>query len=223
MGGNDEGADRRVERGRSFREHALDAIRTAITTGELAEHTVYSAAGLAKQLGMSLSPVREAMMSLVAEGTVEAVPNRGYRLVPVTEADLEEIILLRSLLAVPAAERLCAACDPATLEHLRSLAAEVLAAAQAADAPRFLGVDRRFHGELLRAGLGPRAADIGLRLRDQSRVSELGEKPPAVNLRSAEETVDLVEAIAEGRTEDAAALVVANLYYFRKSEESASG
>ena len=96
-------------------------------------------------------------------------------------------------------------------------------AAQAADAPRFLGVDRRFHGELLRAGLGPRAADIGLRLRDQSRVSELGEKPPAVNLRSAEETVDLVEAIAEGRTEDAAALVVANLYYFRKSEESASG
>ena len=50
---------------------ALDAIRTAITTGELAEHTVYSAAGLAKQLGMSLSPVREAMMSLVAEGTVE--------------------------------------------------------------------------------------------------------------------------------------------------------
>ena len=73
----------------SLREQALGIIRDAITAGELAEDRIYSAAGLAKQLGMSLSPVREAMMALVTEGTVEAVPNRGFRLVTITEADLE--------------------------------------------------------------------------------------------------------------------------------------
>lgn len=211
---------RRVVRSPSFREQALDEIRSAIITGELAEHTVYSAAALAKQLGMSLSPVREAMMSLVAEGTVEAVPNRGYRLVPVTEADLEEIILIRSLLTVPAVQNLAGAGDARTLERLRALAAEVLAAARSEDAVAFLAADRRFHSALLGAGLGARAAAIGQRLRDQSRVADLGEKSAAVNLRSAQETVDLVEAIAAGRTEEAERLVVENLYYFKKTEEA---
>lgn len=209
---------RRVVRSPSFREQALDEIRSAITTGELAEHTVYSAAALAKQLGMSLSPVREAMMSLVADGTVEAVPNRGYRLVPVTEADLEELILLRSLLTVPAVQRLCETGGAGSIERLRALAEEGLEAARREDSGAFLSADRRFYGELLRAGLGNRAADIGLRLRDQSRVADLGVKSAAVDLRSARETSDLVEAIAAGRADEAERLVVDNLYYFRKTE-----
>ncbi|MGW9825793.1 GntR family transcriptional regulator [Brevibacterium sp. CS2] len=209
---------RRVVRSPSFREQALDEIRSAIITGELAEHTVYSAAALAKQLGMSLSPVREAMMSLVAEGTVEAVPNRGYRLVPVTEADLEEIILIRSLLTVPAVRRLCEAGEPESIERLRELAGSVLEAARSEDSAAFLTADRRFYGEVLRAGLGHRAASIGLRLRDQSRVADLGPKSPAVDLRSAQETIELVEAIAAGRADEAERLVVDNLHYFRKTE-----
>src|SRR5699024_2643299 len=101
-----EPAPSRPESAPSLRAHALVVIRHAITTGDLVEQTIYSAAGLAKQLGMSLSPVREAMMSLVAEGTVEAVPNRGFRLVPVTREDLEEIVHIRALLAGPAVESL---------------------------------------------------------------------------------------------------------------------
>src|SRR5699024_602405 len=101
-------APSRPETAPSLREHALVVIGHAITTGDLDEQTIYSAAGLAKQLGISLSPVREAMMSRVAEGTVEAVPNRGFRLVPVTREDLEEIVHIRALLAGPAVESLCA-------------------------------------------------------------------------------------------------------------------
>lgn len=157
-------------------------------------------------------------MSLVADGTVEAVPNRGYRLVPVTEADLEELILLRSLLTVPAVQRLCETGGAGSIERLRALAEEGLEAARREDSGAFLSADRRFYGELLRAGLGNRAADIGLRLRDQSRVADLGVKSAAVDLRSARETSDLVEAIAAGRADEAERLVVDNLYYFRKTE-----
>src|SRR5699024_2671649 len=116
----------------SLRIQALEEIRSAISVGDLGEDRIFSAAGLAKTMGMSLSPVREAMRALVAECTVEAVPSRGYRLVPVAPSDLDEILLLRLILAKPAVEALCASRDPATLADLRTAADEAVTAAEAA-------------------------------------------------------------------------------------------
>lgn len=209
----------------SLREHALIVIRHAITTGDLDEGTIYSAAGLAKQLGISLSPVREAMMSLVTEGTVEAVPNRGFRLVPVTQEDLEEIIRIRALLAGPAVEALCsrvfadqAACE-AALGVLRQNAEDALAAALQDDTIGFMTADRLFHEHLLEYGLGRRAAEISLRLRDQSRVFAAHSIASVIDSESAQQIVDLVGLIEAARADEARALVVDNLYYFKRAGE----
>lgn len=208
----------------TLREHALLVIRHAITTGDLDEDTIYSAAGLAKQLGISLSPVREAMMSLVTEGTVEAVPNRGFRLVPVTRDDLEEIIRIRALLADPAVEALCARVseDPASCEtalgELRRNAEDAQAAAVDGDTVGFMTADRLFHEHLLEYGLGRRAAEISLRLRDQSRVFAAHSIATIVDSESAQQIVDLVGLIETGRTDEARALVVDNLFYFKRAE-----
>ncbi|MCF2586526.1 GntR family transcriptional regulator [Brevibacterium sp. UCMA 11752] len=213
----------RPESAPSLREHALVVIRHAITTGDLAEDTIYSAAGLAKQLGISLSPVREAMMSLVTEGTVEAVPNRGFRLVPVTREDLEEIIRIRALLADPAVEALCSRAveDPtscaAALGDLRRNAEDALAAAARDDTIGFMTADRLFHEHLLEYGLGRRAAEISLRLRDQSRVFAAHSIASVVDSESAQQIVDLVGLIEAGRSDEARALVVDNLFYFKRA------
>ena len=215
----------RPESAPSLREHALVVIRHAITTGDLDEDTIYSAAGLAKQLGISLSPVREAMMSLVTEGTVEAVPNRGFRLVPVTREDLEEIIRIRALLADPAVEALCAGSreDPvsseAALSELRRNAEDALAAAVEDDTIAFMTADRLFHEHLLEHGLGRRAAEISLRLRDQSRVFAPRSVAAIVDAESAQQIVDLVDLIEAGRSAEARALVVDNLYYYKRAED----
>ncbi|WP_298417674.1 GntR family transcriptional regulator [Brevibacterium sp.] len=207
-----------------MREHALVVIRHAITTGDLDEETIYSAAGLAKQLGISLSPVREAMMSLVAEGTVEAVPNRGFRLVPVTREDLEEIVHIRALLAGPAVEALCARAveDPERLapqlEDLRGHAEDALASATDDDTTGFMTADRVFHEHLLEFGLGRRAAEISLRLRDQSRVFAARQDAAVVDAESARQLIDLVDLIESGRTGEARELVVDNLHYFKRAE-----
>lgn len=216
----------RPEQSPSLREHALRAIRTAITNGDLAEDRIYSAAGLAKQLHVSLSPVREAMMSLVAEGTVEAVPNRGFRLVPVTHEDLEEIVRIRSLLAGPAVESLCREASgqdgesetARQLSELRGWAKDALSAAEAGEKAEFLVADRLFHENLLAYGLGRRAADISLRLRDQSRILASGSGQ--VDSDSARQLIELVELIEAGDAEAARSLVVDNLYYFRRVEAS---
>ncbi len=214
----------RPQPGPSLREHALTVIRHAITTGELDEERIYSAAGLAKQLGISLSPVREAMMSLVAEGTVEAVPNRGFRLVPVTRDDLEEIIRIRSLLAVPAAEELCRRvgdADASIRDQMRSLrhfATAAITAAEAEDRAGFMTADREFHERLLEYGLGHRAAAISLRLRDQSRVFTHDEDSHKVDLLSARELVEIVDLIEANRPAEVGRLVVRNLYYFKRAD-----
>lgn len=209
----------------SLREQALAIIRDAITAGELDEDRIYSAAGLAKQLGMSLSPVREAMMALVTEGTVEAVPNRGFRLVPVTQADLEEITHVRVLLAVPAVRQLCeqAAVSPETSaqnEQLRAQAAATVDAAEAGNMTAFFTHDRRFHEALLEFGLGRRAAEISLRLRDQSRIFQPTGAVDAVILASAQELMALVDLIEEGRADEAAELVTRNLYFFKRTGQA---
>ncbi|WP_209370145.1 GntR family transcriptional regulator [Brevibacterium renqingii] len=222
--------ERARPRTESLREQALAIIRDAITAGELAEDRIYSAAGLAKQLGMSLSPVREAMMALVTEGTVEAVPNRGFRLVPVTEADLEEIIRIRVLLAVPAVRRLCEAVVTEesilavdvgeALARLREHAAETVAAADAGDVAEFYTHDRRFHEALLEYGLGARAADISLRLRDQSRLFNVKAEIDRIAVDSARELPVIVDLIEAGRADEVAELVTGNLYFFRRGEEA---
>ena len=228
----------------SLREQALGIIRDAITAGELAEDRIYSAAGLAKQLGMSLSPVREAMMALVTEGTVEAVPNRGFRLVTITEADLEEIIAIRVLLAVPAARSLAeadsadivgrdqrASADPASesttkadaVARLRGLAEATVAAAEAGEFVEFYTQDRRFHEALLEHGLGRRAAAISLRLRDQSRLYRHQDEIGAIALDSARELPAIVDLIEEGRAAEVADLVTSNLYFFKRVPAEADG
>lgn len=228
----------------SLREQALGIIRDAITAGELAEDRIYSAAGLAKQLGMSLSPVREAMMALVTEGTVEAVPNRGFRLVTITEADLEEIIAIRVLLAVPAARSLAEAgsddivgrdqgegADASSgsttkseaIVRLRELAEATVDAAEAGEFAEFYTHDRRFHEALLEHGLGGRAAAISLRLRDQSRLYRRQDQIGAIAVDSARELPRIVDLIESGNAAEAADLVTSNLYFFKRVPAEADG
>ena len=219
---------RRLVQQPSLRELALEEIRLAITTGQLDEDRTYSAAGLAKELGMSLSPVREAMMSLVSEGTVEAVPNRGFRLRPISAEDLDEIIRIRVVLSMPAVADLCAraraarAGDGASeeidaqLDELSQLATAGVGAIEASAYEEFLRLDREFHRSLLQYGLGPRAADISIRLRDQSRLIGLGRSVIAADRQTAQDLVDIVELLRAGRTEDAQQAVTRNLYCYKR-------
>src|SRR6516162_9889095 len=86
----------------SLRDRALTAIKQALITGQIVPGVVYSAASLAAELGVSNSPVREAMLALVDDGLMEAVPNRGYRAVALSPGDMAEIAQLRVFLEVPA-------------------------------------------------------------------------------------------------------------------------
>ena len=70
-------------------------LRAAIITGQMAPGSKVNIDRVRDQLGVSLSPLREALSRLFSEGFLTFQDNRGYRVAPVSESDLRQIIQLR--------------------------------------------------------------------------------------------------------------------------------
>jgi DNA-binding GntR family transcriptional regulator len=154
----------------SLREQATEAIRAGVVSGELAAGEILSAATIAARLGVSVTPVREAMLDLATAGLVEPVRNRGYRVVEVGDRDLDEIIELRVLLEGPAMALVVERATDAELEALTESVDGIEEAAAASDVSRFLAEDRQFHLGLLELAGNRRLVDVVSRLRDQTRL-----------------------------------------------------
>jgi DNA-binding GntR family transcriptional regulator len=183
----------------SLREQALRAIRNALVTGQIVPGVVYSAAALAAELGVSNSPVREAMLALVDEGLMEVVPNRGYRPVTLSAADTAEIIQLRELLEVPAVG-LAAEGDLSGVQAALADLVEVIEeTAAGGDVAGNLDADREFHLMLVGACGNQRLTSLVASLRDQARLYNVRQLAESGELRaSAAEHGPLLAAVANG-------------------------
>lgn len=183
----------------SLRERVAESLRAALVSGRMAPGTTYSIPALAEQFGVSATPVREAMLDLVNEGIVAAVPNKGFRVVELSDAELDQITELRRLLEVPTVGALAGAVDRASIKRLRSLASAVSDAAQRADVVGYVEADRELHLAMLAEGGNPRLVEIVGRLRDQSRLYGLEQlAADGVLVDSAAEHVSLIDALESG-------------------------
>jgi DNA-binding GntR family transcriptional regulator len=174
----------------SLRDQALTVIRHALVTGRIIPGVVYSAASLAAELGVSNSPVREAMLALVDDGLMEVVPNRGYRPVALSRADTAEIVQLRLLLEVPAVGLAAEGDLGGRLAALEELVEVIEQTAAAGDVDGNLDADREFHLTLVGACGNERLTALVASLRDQARL---------YNLRNLAESGDLAASAAEHR------------------------
>ncbi|KQX66029.1 GntR family transcriptional regulator [Angustibacter sp. Root456] len=100
---------------------AYEGIRELIRSGAFQGGQPLREASLAERLGVSRTPVREALRRLAAEGIVELRPNRGARLVEINPADVDEIFTLRALLEPHAAWRAAAHVSAQALARLGEL------------------------------------------------------------------------------------------------------
>jgi DNA-binding GntR family transcriptional regulator len=203
----------------NLREQAVEVIRASIVGGELEPGEIYSAPALAEKLGVSATPVREAMLDLARDGLVEPVRNRGFRVVVVAEADLDEITELRHLLEVPAMSMIV---ERASNEALMSLFGKVndieaAAAVEISDAAEFLLADRDFHLSLLTLADNPRLVRLVGQLRNQTRIAgikylaESGQLAP-----SAREHRPILEALCRRDAGAAETLMAAHLDHVRE-------
>lgn len=183
----------------SLRERVAESLRAALVAGRMAPGTTYSIPALAEQFGVSATPVREAMLDLVNEGIVAAVPNKGFRVVELTDEELDQVTELRRLLEVPTVRDLAGVVSPAAIRTLRSLAGAVHDAAQRGDVVAYVESDRELHLALLGEAGNPRLVEMVGRLRDQSRLYGLEQlAADGVLVDSAAEHVRLIDALESG-------------------------
>src|SRR5918994_7649165 len=90
---------------RSASAAASEVIREAIIDGRLAPGQRLKEEELARELGMSRTPVREALLMLQSEGLVESIPRRGATVRSYAVGDLDDVYQLRALLEGYAARR----------------------------------------------------------------------------------------------------------------------
>ena len=133
---------------RTKEEQVADYLRERIISGVFPRGSRLKQADLAEQLGLSITPVREALKLLAAEGYISGDSYRGARVVPFDPSASAEILTLRLLLE---SQLVSAAVEKITsddLEALRGLADEFATAFSSNDRAVARGVNYRFHRRL---------------------------------------------------------------------------
>jgi DNA-binding GntR family transcriptional regulator len=201
----------------SLRDEAIQMLYAAIVAGILRPGLVYSAPAMAAQLGMSATPVREAMLDLVKEGLVETVRNKGFRVIELADRELDELTELRLLIEVPSVRRIATrGLTDDEYDELRALALEIESSAALPDLIAHNKADLAFHTQLL-AVLGNaclvetiRSLRMRSRLYGQQQLAQAGALRP-----SAHEHAELLDLIVAHDGRGAAKLMRQHIHHVR--------
>ena len=199
-----------------LREQCAKQLRALIVAGALRPGELHSIGSVATQLGVSITPVREALLDLARVELVEMVRNRGFRVVTLTDDDLDELVDLRMMLEVPTVRALAARRPTVDLSGPRALAKAASRCAETGDMVGFVAHDRDLHLAIL-AELGNQrlVRTVGL-LRDQTRLYGLQRITDShAFLRTAGEHERLLDLIERGEADLAAQLMHGHLEHAR--------
>ena len=136
---------------RALYEEVAELLRQRIYNRELAPGSWIDELRIAEELGISRTPLREALKVLAAEGLVTMKVRRGAYVTEVSEQDLREVYDLLALLEADAAAALCERASEADLSELVALheALELAAAPDSGSRERFFSLNEDFHRRML--------------------------------------------------------------------------
>ncbi|BBK41868.1 GntR family transcriptional regulator [Allostella vacuolata] len=139
-----------VER-ETLQEAAYRQIRAVLMSGGLAAGEKVTIRGLAGDLGMSWTPIREAVRRLAAEGALEVSPNRWIRVPNLSADELGELKTIRLMLEGHAAEQAALGATPAFLAEQWRLEADIVAWRGRGDVKGMITRINRWHFSIYRA------------------------------------------------------------------------
>lgn len=129
----------------SLRGRVFHKLRDDILSGKYEEHEELKEVAIGEEMGVSRTPVREAFRQLELEGLIQIIPNKGAYVTGITEKDVKDIYMIRSLL-----EGLCArwATEHITKEQMEEMEENVYLArfhAEKGHLDQLTELDNRFH------------------------------------------------------------------------------
>ncbi|HTX52689.1 MAG TPA: GntR family transcriptional regulator [Candidatus Baltobacteraceae bacterium] len=136
---------------RTLAEQVAGSIRRAIAEGRIPPSARLLEFALARELGVSRAPIREALGLLEREGLVVKEPNRGARVVELTEETVREVASLRALLEAFAASLAAKRLTSPEMAEFEDIMARMHDAGRRGDSARVVELDYEFHAAICRA------------------------------------------------------------------------
>lgn len=150
-----------------LRDVVFNTLRQAIITGEFAPGERLMEISLANRLGVSRTPVREAIRKLELEGLVIMIPRKGAQVAKITEKNLRDVIEIRTVLEEFAAVLACERIDQNGIRDLRQAHEDFIRSVENGDILDIVDKDETFHDTIFRATNNDRLISIINNLREQ--------------------------------------------------------
>ena len=150
-----------------LRDVVFNTLRDAILTGKLVPGERLMENQLAEKLGVSRTPVREALRMLELENLVELVPRKGAQVLDMSEKDITNILEVRSALEGLATSLACKKMTKEDLQQLKNMEVDFEKAVADNDVDHFVDIDEDFHDLIFAATENDKLINIFRNLRIQ--------------------------------------------------------
>ena len=129
----------------SLKEMALATIKEAMFSKKLEQEVMYTEAALTEELGISRTPVREALLHLASRGLIIYFPRKGFKIKLLTEKDAENLFELRLALELAVIRHIVPALTKASLAEIEQVQTEYRKIAQRGEPLESIRANMMFH------------------------------------------------------------------------------
>ena len=202
----------------SLAKMAYEAIRKSILSGQWKIGELYNEKAIAADLGISRTPVREALLELASQDLIIFLPRRGLMVNRFTRRDVDEIFELRKAIELAAVEKITVTSPPFDLFEIEGALLSQRKAVKQKDYLAFMEADRLFHTSVSELTSNRRLIAILDNIRDMIHV--MGAKALALEGRAVEvikEHQTILEAVKKGNLEEARRAMA---YHLDQSKEA---
>ena len=207
-----------IKQPESLAKMAYEAIRQSILSGQWKIGELYNEKAIAADLGISRTPVREALLELASQDLIIFLPRRGLMVNRFTRHDVDEIFELRKAIELAAVEKITVAAPPFDLFEIEEALLSQRKAVRQKDYLAFMEADRLFHTSFSELTKNRRLIAILDNIRDMIHV--MGAKALALEGRAVEvikEHQTIFEAVKKGNIEEARRTMA---YHLDQSKEA---
>jgi len=149
----------------TIRRRIYNFLREQLLSGEIQPHQHLIEAKIARDIGTSRTPVREAFHSLELEGLIESIPRVGYVVKPISEQEVEEICEIRATIEGLAARWAIEKAYKKLVEELEKNISVVEEKVSKGDVRAFVDMDARFHEIISKFSGSKRLLELAQTLR----------------------------------------------------------
>ena len=187
-----------------LRDVVFNTLRKAILRGEQKPGERLMEIQLANKLGVSRTPIREAIRKLELEGLVLMIPRKGAEVAQITEKNMQDVLEVRKALVELSVQLACERITPEQVEEMKLAAEEFRKVLKSGDVTKIAEADVKFHDVIFAATNNQRLVTLLNNLREQMyrfRVEYLKQKECYPQLL--EEHEKLIALISGGNVEEA--------------------